>query len=67
MARDFSELNNYAKREFKFVQADSYRLITQAIAKENFRTQSIRGPVRWQAYLFRETQPLVKLLPQLHL
>ncbi len=32
MARDFSELNNYAKREFKFVQADSYRLITQAIA-----------------------------------
>jgi hypothetical protein len=31
MARDFSELNNYAKREYKFVQADSYRLITQAI------------------------------------
>jgi hypothetical protein len=31
MARDFSELNKYAKREYKFVQADSFRLISQGI------------------------------------
>jgi hypothetical protein len=31
MARDFSTLNQYAKREYKFVQADSFGLITSAI------------------------------------
>jgi|GEM_PF-3455516 len=35
MARDFSGLNKYAKREYKFVQADSYRLITQDVAAGN--------------------------------
>ena len=35
MARDFSELNKYAKREYKSVQADSYGMITQAIAAGN--------------------------------
>jgi hypothetical protein len=31
MARDFSELNKYAKREYKFVQGDSFGLIEKAI------------------------------------
>ncbi|MCU1249443.1 MAG: hypothetical protein JWQ49_2472 [Edaphobacter sp.] len=43
MAKDFSELNNYAKREYKFAQRDSYRLITQAITAGALRHDRTRG------------------------
>jgi hypothetical protein len=43
MARDFSELNNYAKREYKFVQADSYRLIDEAIRAGALTHDRARG------------------------
>jgi hypothetical protein len=43
MARDFSELNNYAKREYKFVQADSYKLITQAVEAGALTHDSEKG------------------------
>ncbi len=46
MARDFSALNKHAHREYKFVQADSYRQVTQTYGTGETHAQATGAATR---------------------